>query len=185
MLPLVASTLVAYCASGPAPGVAAPSSSRAAVRATLSSEPQAPGVSSAQQALPESVAALLCEYLKPENLLEQRSVKLRSPADLDAVFAEAGCSLPLAEAEPALDEEKLLNACRLTLEYSVQTGSPLFFNQLYGRADTASIVGEWVAAAVNTNSHTFEVAPVFTLMEKCVLERDRSHGGPPPPLTVA
>lgn len=174
---LLASSLVTYSASGPAPRVDA---SRSAVRATLSAEPQAaaPGVSAAQQALPEQVAALLIEYLKPENLLEQRSVKLRSPADLDAAFAEAGCSLPLAEAEEALDAEKLLNACKLTLEYSVQTGSPLFFNQLYGRADTASIVGEWIAAAVNTNSHTFEVAPVFTLMEKYVLDRFASAVGP-------
>ena len=176
---LVASTLVGYCAGGTASGVAASTASRSAVRATLSTDPQAaPGVSATQRQLPEQVAALLCEYLKPENLLEQRSVKLGSPADLDAAFAAAGCALPLAEAEQALDEEKLLNACRLTLEYSVQTGSPLFFNQLYGRADTASIVGEWIAAAVNTNSHTFEVAPVFTLMEKYVLDRFASAVGP-------
>ena len=39
--------------------------------------------------------------------------------------------------------------------------------------------GEWLAVAANTNCHTFEVAPVFTLVETEVLAKlARLIGGP-------
>ena len=98
-------------------------------------------------------------------------VKLASPQELEVAFERAGCPLQLTKNEPPLAKEKLLSAVSLTLEYSVKTGSPLFFNQLYGRADENAICGEWVVAAANTNCHTFEVAPVFTMAERCVLQR--------------
>lgn len=34
-----------------------------------------------------------------------------------------------------------------------------------------SSAGEWLAVATNTNAHTFEVAPVFTLAETEVLAK--------------
>ena len=40
----------------------------------------------------------------------------------------------------------------------MRTGHPLFFNQLYARADPVSIVGDWLAVAANTNVHTYEVS---------------------------
>jgi hypothetical protein len=36
---------------------------------------------------------------------------------------------------------------------------------------TCYATGEWLAAAANTNAHTYEVAPVFTLAETEVLAR--------------
>jgi len=80
--------------------------------------------------LTEQVASLLCNYLKPTSLTEGPVVKLASPQDLDAAFASAGCALAIAKGDPPLDDETILAAFRLTLEYSVRTGGPGFFNQV-------------------------------------------------------
>jgi glutamate/tyrosine decarboxylase-like PLP-dependent enzyme len=45
--------------------------------------------------------------------------------------------------------------------------------------DAAGLAAEMLATAVNTNSHTFEVAPVFTLMEHHLLDKiAKTLGGP-------
>ena len=124
------------------------------------------------------VAAMLCDYLDPATLTKRPTVKLASPQQLDVAFAAVGCPLPLAKGEPPLSEFDLLRSLALTLEYSVSTGGPGFYNQLYGRADSSSICAEWLVAAANTNCHTFEVAPVFTMAEKYVLERLAEVIGP-------
>ena len=37
--------------------------------------------------------------------------------------------------------------------------------QLYGAADPVAIAGDFMAAALNPSAYTYEVAPVFSLME--------------------
>ena len=121
--------------------------------------------------LPASVASLLVDYVKPSSHDGESTVKLASPDELRAKFAAAGCALPLAENQPPLDQAALLEACRLVLECSVRTNHPLFFNQLFGATDPVAVCGEWITAACNTNCHTYEVAPVYTLLEREVLAR--------------
>ncbi|KAF4532054.1 hypothetical protein B566_EDAN016126 [Ephemera danica] len=48
-----------------------------------------------------------------------------------------------------------------------------FFNQLSCGLDLISMAGEWLTATANTNMFTYEIAPVFILMENVVLERMR------------
>lgn len=52
-------------------------------------------------------------------------------------------------------------------------GHPYFFNQLSTGLDIISMVGEWLTATANTNMFTYEIAPVFILMENVVLTRMR------------
>ena len=109
-------------------------------------------------------------------------VLLRAPDELEAAFVgEAGVDLSFAG--PAANKPHataaLLAAADAILKYSVRTGSPQFNNQLYGAADSVGIAGEWLAAALNTNVHTYEVAPVFTLMEKAVLAKFANAIGAP------
>ena len=44
-------------------------------------------------------------------------------------------------------------------------GHPRFFNQLSCGLDIISLAGEWLTATANTNMFTYEIAPVFILME--------------------
>lgn len=56
------------------------------------------------------------------------------------------------------------------LKYSPATQSKFFFNQLYAWADPIWIIGDWLATILNTSMATYEVSPVFSLMEKEVIE---------------
>ena len=52
-------------------------------------------------------------------------------------------------------------------------GHPHFFNQLSNGLDIVSMAGEWLTAAANTNMFTYEIAPVFILMENSCLSKMR------------
>ena len=53
------------------------------------------------------------------------------------------------------------------------SGHPYFFNQLSTGLDIVSLAGEWLTATANTNMFTYEIAPVFILMENECLARMR------------
>ncbi|KAK7092501.1 hypothetical protein V1264_008237 [Littorina saxatilis] len=79
--------------------------------------------------------------------------------------------------ESPRDLEQLLSDCKETLKYCVKTGHGHFFNQLSTGLDIVGLAGEWLTAVSNTNMFTYEVAPVFTLMEDVVLRRMLSKVG--------
>lgn len=58
-------------------------------------------------------------------------------------------------------------------------GHPRFFNQLSCGLDIVSMAGEWLTATANTNMFTYEIAPVFILMENVVMEKMRDIIGWP------
>ncbi|VVD03709.1 unnamed protein product [Leptidea sinapis] len=72
--------------------------------------------------------------------------------------------------EPVSNEE-LEKSVRKILQYSVKTNKHTFRNQLYGATDPYGLAGAWIAEAFNTSQYTFEVAPVFTLIELNVISR--------------
>lgn len=57
------------------------------------------------------------------------------------------------------------------VSYSVRTQHPYFFNQLYGGIDEVALTGAWLTEALNTNQYTFEVAPVFIMVEHYIIEQ--------------
>lgn len=90
---------------------------------------------------------------------------------------ELAARLDLEPPEKGRPLSALLEDVRTTLEHGVRTGSPRFFNQLYSGFDAAGILGEWIAAVMNTSMYTYEVAPVATLVERALLERMRRMVG--------
>ncbi|KAJ8012020.1 hypothetical protein DPEC_G00064350 [Dallia pectoralis] len=80
-----------------------------------------------------------------------------------------GFSLELPDQPENL--EQLLVDCRDTLKYGVKTGHPRFFNQLSTGLDVIGLAGEWLTSTANTNMFTYEVAPVFVLMEEVLLRK--------------
>ncbi|KAG7200793.1 hypothetical protein KM043_003166 [Ampulex compressa] len=100
-------------------------------------------------------------FLHPEELREELSLSLKN--------------------EPASREE-IEKAIRQIIRYSVKTFSPHFHNQLYGGIDDYGLLGAWLTDVLSTSQYTYEVAPVFTLMEREVIERSlRLVGYPPMP----
>eukprot|EP01087_Luapelamoeba_hula_P005592 TRINITY_DN1563_c0_g1_i2.p1 TRINITY_DN1563_c0_g1~~TRINITY_DN1563_c0_g1_i2.p1 ORF type:complete len:375 (-),score=51.28 TRINITY_DN1563_c0_g1_i2:429-1553(-) len=89
-------------------------------------------------------------------------VKFVPPDELkkivDFSLPATGCGLT-ADLKPI---QKYLDQ---VFEYGVRTGSPRYFNQLWSGTDIACIIGEWVSAVTNASTYTYEVAPVYSLME--------------------
>ncbi|XP_013110104.2 cysteine sulfinic acid decarboxylase [Stomoxys calcitrans] len=67
----------------------------------------------------------------------------------------------------------LFDLLKKTIGYSVKTGHPYFINQLYSGVDPYALIGQWLTDALNPSVYTYEVAPVFTLMEEEVLSEMR------------
>jgi len=55
---------------------------------------------------------------------------------------------------------------KLFREHCINTSNPYFLNQLYGNVDQTALQVEHLISNYNTNVYTYEVAPVFTLIEK-------------------
>ncbi|KAH8274558.1 hypothetical protein KR044_012623, partial [Drosophila immigrans] len=55
--------------------------------------------------------------------------------------------------------------CQQVIQYSVKTSHGRFHNQLFGQMDPFGLAGAWLTEALNSSTYTFEVAPVFSLIE--------------------
>ncbi|RXN07155.1 glutamate decarboxylase 1 [Labeo rohita] len=88
-----------------------------------------------------------------------------------------GFNLELCDQPESL--EQILVDCRDTLKYGVRTGHPRFFNQLSSGLDIIGLAGEWLTSTANTNMFTYEIAPVFVLMEQLTLKKMREIVGWP------
>lgn len=93
-------------------------------------------------------------------------VQWHSPSDLKELF-------DFKLNDDAESQEKLFDLLKKTIEYSVKTGHPYFINQLYSGVDPYALIGQWLTDALNPSVYTYEVAPVFTLMEEEVLSEMR------------
>lgn len=120
--------------------------------------------------LEERIAARALSYVvDPPSGLDP-VVDLATPAELQALFDEAG-RLGFDDDSKAQDDDVLIAAVDLVLKHSVHTAHPRFINQNFAGPDSVSVVGDWLATALNTSAATFEIAPVFTLMESAVLAK--------------
>ncbi|PAA62473.1 hypothetical protein BOX15_Mlig010169g1, partial [Macrostomum lignano] len=118
------------------------------------------------------VVDLLLEYLHRINDRSNKVLDFHHPHQLREALSHC-LEIPV---EPR-DLEQILSDCKETLKYAVKTGHPRFFNQLSSGLDVIAMAGEWLTAATNTNMFTYEIAPVFVLMEEVTLQKMREHIG--------
>ena len=109
------------------------------------------------------VTLKLLEYVDGQSDASQKTLEFKGPQELSQIFNDVG--VPLELGSEAADPEKLLAACDAVMQYGVKTCNPLFNNQLFGAADPVAIAGDWMSTCAHTSSYTFEVAPVFSMME--------------------
>lgn len=112
------------------------------------------------------VIDILLDYIKDSNDRNKKIVDFHHPDQLKEV-------IDLEIPDKPLNLDQLLVDCKDTLKYQVKTGHPRFFNQLSTGLDVVSMAGEWLTATANTNMFTYEIAPVFILMEHAVLAKMR------------
>ncbi|KAF5280914.1 hypothetical protein FQR65_LT03063 [Abscondita terminalis] len=80
--------------------------------------------------------------------------------------------------QTGVTQDKLLTLIKNTIKFSVKTGHPYFINQLFSGLDPYGLVGQWITDALNASVYTYEVAPVFTLMETFVIREMCNMIGP-------
>lgn len=98
----------------------------------------------------------VCEWQHPEDLKKLLDLELRDTGE---------------------SHHQLLQRCRDVIKYSVKTGHPRFYNQLYAGMDHYSLVARFITEALNPSVYTYEVAPTFVLMEETVLKKMRELVG--------
>ncbi|XP_017059775.1 cysteine sulfinic acid decarboxylase [Drosophila ficusphila] len=84
-------------------------------------------------------------FLQPDKLKELINLKVRETEERT-----------LAEIE---------ELCQQVIHYSVKTSHGRFHNQLFGQLDPFGLAGALITEAMNGSSYTYEVAPVFSLIE--------------------
>ena len=119
----------------------------------------------------DTVGDTLVDYVTSAKDMSQPVVRLSTPQDMATAFELAGTSMDLEEGAHPVSKDTLQSVLETTLELSVRTHHPYFFNQLYSAADPVAVAADWAAVAANTNVHTYEVAPVFTVVEQKVLAK--------------
>lgn len=89
-------------------------------------------------------------------------------ADPDALHARLAKDLPLTlvEGEDAARTASLISVMSAIVDASVHSDHPRFFNQNFAGADPIAVLGDAFGALLNTTNATYEVAPVFTLLER-------------------
>ncbi|NWW18725.1 CSAD decarboxylase, partial [Falcunculus frontatus] len=102
------------------------------------------------------VTQKVCDWKEPLELRELLDLELRSDGE---------------------GRERLLQRCRDVLRFSVRTGHPRFFNQLFSGLDHYALAGRFLTETLNTSPYTYEVAPVLVLMEEQVLTKLRELVG--------
>uniref|UniRef100_A0A7N4V1R1 Cysteine sulfinic acid decarboxylase n=1 Tax=Sarcophilus harrisii TaxID=9305 RepID=A0A7N4V1R1_SARHA len=98
----------------------------------------------------------VCEWKEPEELKKLLDLELRSHGE---------------------KQEQILDRCRTIIQYSVKTCHPRFFNQLFSGLDPHALAGRIITESLNTSQYTYEIAPVFVLMEEEVLKKLRALVG--------
>jgi len=144
--------------------------------ATSSSAAAGPAADSYEQTVSflNELVHMLLEHIRRSNDRSCKVLDFHHPHHLREMM---GHCIDL-HAEPQ-DLEQILSDCKETLKYCVKTGHPHFINQLSQGLDVLAVAGEWLTAVTNTNMFTYEVAPVFTLMEDIVLTHMRELVGWP------
>ncbi|XP_056654120.1 cysteine sulfinic acid decarboxylase isoform X2 [Monodelphis domestica] len=98
----------------------------------------------------------VCEWKEPEELRKLLDLELRSQGER---------------------QDQILDRCRTIIQYSVKTCHPRFFNQLFSGLDPCALAGRIITESLNTSQYTYEIAPVFVLMEEEVLKKLRALVG--------
>lgn len=116
------------------------------------------------------VAQLALDFVLDPPRGDDRVVEHASPDRLVEAFATS-VGMAFDDVELAHSGTSVIEAVEQVIRFSVHTSSPRFINQNFAGPDPIAVVGDWLAAALNTTPATFEAAPVFTLMENALIHK--------------
>uniref|UniRef100_A0A8C7X6F0 Glutamate decarboxylase like 1 n=1 Tax=Oryzias sinensis TaxID=183150 RepID=A0A8C7X6F0_9TELE len=121
-------------------------------------------MSAAERFIHEALEVIIDEAVKKATDVQEKVCDWQSPEKLREL-------LDLELKDGGESDSKILQHCKNAIRYSVKTSHPRFFNQLFAGLEPYSMVASFITEAVKTSLYTYEVAPVFTLMEDAVLKK--------------
>lgn len=71
----------------------------------------------------------------------------------------------------SIDLNSIEEVLNFTSTYSIDTKSPMFLFKLYGGSNAISLLADLIISYYNTNVYVYTVSPVFTLVEKIMINR--------------
>ncbi|KAF6030223.1 hypothetical protein EB796_011463 [Bugula neritina] len=114
--------------------------------------------------LSESLPRLLSKIYKTYSDRDMKVLEFLQPEELRQ---KIDFSLP----EDPVDNRVLESLAEQVIHYSVKTGHPYFFNQLFNGVDAFSLSGSIINEALNSSAYTYELGPVITLIEQEIIEK--------------
>ena len=97
---------------------------------------------------------------KPKDNLQLR--KAYNPLDLQQ-------KLPIKTQLNGMSSQEIMQIIEEVISHSVVTNHPYFMNQMFGKTQPISFLADIIIAMLNTSMYTYEVAPVFSLIEKEII----------------
>ncbi|XP_054155646.1 cysteine sulfinic acid decarboxylase-like [Oppia nitens] len=90
-------------------------------------------------------------------------VDFKHPKELENI-------LELTIGDNSESDGRLIDICRKVIRHSIKTCHPNFYNQLYGGAEQYALSGAFITDALNTSAATYEISPVFSVIEKYLIK---------------
>ncbi|KAI6074661.1 Acidic amino acid decarboxylase GADL1 [Aix galericulata] len=112
----------------------------------------------------EACKIIMEEVIQKANDVTEKVCEWQAPETLKKI-------LDLEMRDTGESHQKLLQLCQDVIQYSVKTSHPRFFNQLYAGIDYYSLVARFITEALNPSVYTYEVSPVFLLVEETVIKK--------------
>jgi len=110
---------------------------------------------------PKNVAdEILIPILEDVYARHTNAVNYRLPEELRR---EIDFSLP--DQTPPIDLTNLRQLLQNAIEFTPRAQHPFRLNYLYSKPDLVGVLGDWIISLINSNVHTYEASPVFSLAE--------------------
>jgi len=89
-----------------------------------------------------------------------KAVDYKSPEELKQII-----DFSLPDQTTSIDLKDIKQLIQNTFEFTPSTQHPFQFNYLYSKPDFVGILGDWIISLINSNVHTYEASPVFSMAE--------------------
>lgn len=116
------------------------------------------------------LVAILMSYIQDSNDRTTKVINFQHPHEIELDREEF--SLDIDNAKPCSLAD-VLKLCRGTIERCVKTGHPRYMNQLSCGLDMITLAADWLISTANTNAFTYEIAPMFVIIEEIMLDKMR------------
>ncbi len=113
----------------------------------------------------EQIVHYVLAYIEKSLLENPQKTRLRKNTTPDTLFSE----IPISLSNNRVDSVELIKLIEKVIDNSVHTNHPFFMNQMFGKTQPLSFIADLLISLLNTSMYTYEVAPVFSLIEKEVV----------------